>query len=139
MCQRRLAHAGQVFDQEMPTRKKTRERQLDLVFLAQKNGAVASHVRVAKTPEELHSTRIPEGGADLALGCDIVVATGLDGMQKLSASRSQAIINTPKWKAHWQKKWFLHLCAAFASVYIVVRGWTLRELCQLAAQAQDKC
>lgn len=67
---------------------------LDVTGLAQKNGAVASHVRVANTPEELHSTRIPEGGADLALGCDIVVATGADGMQKLSASRTQAIVNT---------------------------------------------
>lgn len=67
---------------------------LDVTGLAQKNGAVASHVRVANTPEELHSTRIPAGGADLALGCDIVVATGMDGMQKLGASRTHAIVNT---------------------------------------------
>jgi len=67
---------------------------LDVTGLAQKNGAVASHVRVAKTPEELHSTRIPAGGADLALGCDIVVATGLDGMQKLGPDRTTAIVNT---------------------------------------------
>jgi len=67
---------------------------LDVTGLAQKNGAVASHVRVAKTPEELHSTRIPAGGADLALGCDIVVATALDGMQKLSPARTRAIVNT---------------------------------------------
>ncbi|MCR9097096.1 MAG: indolepyruvate ferredoxin oxidoreductase family protein [bacterium] len=67
---------------------------LDVTGLAQKNGAVASHVRVANTPEELHSTRIPAGGADLALGCDIVVATGQDGMQKLSPSRTTAIVNT---------------------------------------------
>ena len=67
---------------------------LDVTGLAQKNGAVASHVRVARTPEELHSTRIPEGGADLALGCDIVVATGADGMQKLSPLRTQAVVNT---------------------------------------------
>ena len=67
---------------------------LDVTGLAQKNGAVASHVRVAKNPEELHSTRIPAGGADLVLGCDIVVTTGLDGMQKLSPARTQAIVNT---------------------------------------------
>ncbi len=67
---------------------------LDVTGLAQKNGAVASHVRIASTPEELHSTRIPNGGADLALGCDIVVATALDGMQKLSPTRSRAIVNT---------------------------------------------
>ncbi len=67
---------------------------LDVTGLAQKNGAVASHVRVAKSPEELHSTRIPVGGADLALSCDIVVATALDGMQKLSPTRTRAIVNT---------------------------------------------
>ena len=67
---------------------------LDVTGLAQKNGPVASHVRVARSPEDLHSTRIPKGGADLTLGCDIVVATGQDGIEKLSAERSRAIINT---------------------------------------------
>jgi indolepyruvate ferredoxin oxidoreductase len=67
---------------------------LDVTGLAQKNGAVASHIRVAERSEDLHSTRIGVGGADLALGCDIVVATGLDGMQKLSSTRTHAIINT---------------------------------------------
>jgi indolepyruvate ferredoxin oxidoreductase len=67
---------------------------LDVTGLAQKNGAVASHVRVAKDPGELHSTRISPGAADLLLGCDIVVSTGLDGMEKLSASRTRAIVNT---------------------------------------------
>ncbi|MFO0687811.1 MAG: indolepyruvate ferredoxin oxidoreductase family protein [Myxococcota bacterium] len=67
---------------------------LDVTGLAQKNGAVASHVRVAKRPEDLHSTRIPTGGADLVLGCDIVVTTGQDGLSKLSPNRSRAIVNT---------------------------------------------
>jgi indolepyruvate ferredoxin oxidoreductase len=67
---------------------------LDVTGLAQKNGAVASHVRVARTPEALHSTRIPAGGADLVLGCDIVVTTGADGLEKLSPTRTRAIVNT---------------------------------------------
>jgi indolepyruvate ferredoxin oxidoreductase len=67
---------------------------LDVTGLAQKNGAVASHIRIAMDPAELHSTRISVGAADLALGCDIVVATGQDGLQKLSSGRTQAIINT---------------------------------------------
>ena len=67
---------------------------LDVTGLAQKNGAVASHVRVAKKPEDLHSTRISAGGADLVLGCDIVVTTGQDGLAKLSPARTQAIVNT---------------------------------------------
>jgi indolepyruvate ferredoxin oxidoreductase len=67
---------------------------LDITGLAQKNGPVSSHVRIAGSPEALHSTRIPEGGADLVLGCDIVVATGMDGMGKLSPKRTTAIVNT---------------------------------------------
>jgi len=67
---------------------------LDMTGLAQKNGPVASHVRIAMRPEDLHSTRIPQAGADLSLGCDIVVAIGPDGMEKLSPTRSRAIINT---------------------------------------------
>ena len=67
---------------------------LDVTGLAQKNGAVASHIRIATDPAQLHSTRISPGAADLAIGCDIVVATGQDGMQKLSASRTHAVINT---------------------------------------------
>jgi indolepyruvate ferredoxin oxidoreductase len=67
---------------------------LDVTGLAQKNGAVASHIRVARRSEDLHSTRIAIGGADLALGCDIVVATGLDGLQKLSPIRTRAVVNT---------------------------------------------
>jgi indolepyruvate ferredoxin oxidoreductase len=67
---------------------------LDVTGLAQKNGAVASHIRIAADPAALHSTRISPGAADLAIGCDIVVATGQDGMQKLSAGRTRAVINT---------------------------------------------
>ncbi len=67
---------------------------LDVTGLAQKNGAVASHIRVAKRPEDLHSTRISAGGADLVLGCDIVVTTGQDGLQKLSPNRTRAVVNT---------------------------------------------
>ena len=67
---------------------------LDVTGLAQKNGAVASHVRVAKRAEDLHSTRITDGSADLVLGCDIVVTTGMDGLQKLSRDRTRAVINT---------------------------------------------
>jgi len=67
---------------------------LDVTGLAQKNGAVASHVRVSRDSGELYSTRISPGAADLLLGCDIVVSTGQDGMEKLSGTRTRAIVNT---------------------------------------------
>ncbi len=66
---------------------------LDVTGLAQKNGPVTSHVRVAARPEELHSTRIASGAADLVLGCDIVVATTPDSLSKLAKDRTAAVIN----------------------------------------------
>ncbi|WP_353644694.1 indolepyruvate ferredoxin oxidoreductase family protein [Mesorhizobium sp. WSM2239] len=47
---------------------------IDMAGLAQKGGAVFSHVRIAKTPEEIHAIRVSAGKADLVLGCDLVVS-----------------------------------------------------------------
>ena len=47
---------------------------LDMAGLAQKGGAVYSHMRIAERPEDIHAIRIAAGGADLVLGGDIVVA-----------------------------------------------------------------
>ena len=47
---------------------------IDMAGLAQKGGAVFSHVRIARTPEEIHAIRISAGKADLILGCDLVVS-----------------------------------------------------------------
>jgi indolepyruvate ferredoxin oxidoreductase len=66
---------------------------LDVTGLAQKNGAVTSHVRVAAHPEDLHSTRIAAGAADLLLGCDIVVAAGLESCATLHPERTTAVVN----------------------------------------------
>src|SRR5262249_27227435 len=45
---------------------------LDVTGLAQKNGPVTSHVRIAARPDQLAATRIAAGAADLVIGCDIV-------------------------------------------------------------------
>ena len=47
---------------------------IDMAGLAQKGGAVFTHVRIAKTPEEIHAIRVSAGKADLVLGCDLVVS-----------------------------------------------------------------
>ncbi|RST85787.1 indolepyruvate ferredoxin oxidoreductase family protein [Aquibium carbonis] len=47
---------------------------IDMAGLAQKGGAVYSHVRVAATPEDIHAIRVSAGKADLVLGCDLVVS-----------------------------------------------------------------
>ena len=47
---------------------------IDMAGLAQKGGAVFSHVRIARTPQDIHSIRVSAGKADLILGCDLVVS-----------------------------------------------------------------
>ncbi len=66
---------------------------LDMIGLAQKGGAVVSHVRIAATPEDLHAARIAEGAADLLLACDMVTAAAPENLARLSAGTT-AIVNS---------------------------------------------
>jgi indolepyruvate ferredoxin oxidoreductase len=47
---------------------------IDMAGLAQKGGAVFSHMRIAKTPADISAIRVSAGKADLILGCDLVVS-----------------------------------------------------------------
>ncbi|MDB5599906.1 MAG: indolepyruvate ferredoxin oxidoreductase [Xanthobacteraceae bacterium] len=47
---------------------------IDMAGLAQKGGAVSSHIRIAERASDIHAIRVAAGGADLILGGDIVVA-----------------------------------------------------------------
>ncbi len=67
---------------------------VDMAGLAQKGGAVVSHIRVSNSPEGIHATSIGAGGADLLLGADLVVSAGTIGMDKISKGRTQVIVNT---------------------------------------------
>lgn len=61
--------------------------------LAQKFGAVVSHVRVSRAQEEIKAVRIPAGEADLLLGCDLVVTAAYESMGKVARGRSHAVVN----------------------------------------------
>ena len=61
--------------------------------LAQKFGAVVSHVRVGVTQNSINAVRIPAGDADLLLGCDLVVAAGDEPIAKVNVERSHAVVN----------------------------------------------
>lgn len=65
----------------------------DMTGLAQKGGAVLSHIRIGHNPDSLHSSRIIAGGADLVLGCDKVVAASPESIDILNAERTAGIIN----------------------------------------------
>ena len=67
---------------------------LDMTGLAQKGGAVISHVRIAERQEDLHAVRIASGGARLLLACDMVTAASPQGLSRISQSETTAIVNT---------------------------------------------
>ncbi|NLO78975.1 MAG: indolepyruvate ferredoxin oxidoreductase family protein [Xanthomonadaceae bacterium] len=67
---------------------------LDQTGLAQKNGAVSSHVRLAAHPDALHGARIGRGDTDLVIGCDMVVAAGAEALATYATGRTRAVINS---------------------------------------------
>ena len=66
---------------------------LDSTGLSQKNGAVASHVRIAERAEDLHATRIGAGAVRLLLGCDMVTAAAPDSLATIDQGASRAVVN----------------------------------------------
>jgi indolepyruvate ferredoxin oxidoreductase len=67
---------------------------LDMTGLAQKGGAVVSHVKIAGDPERLYSVRLASGGADLILGGDVIVTARGDNLEKINQERTAAVVNT---------------------------------------------
>jgi indolepyruvate ferredoxin oxidoreductase len=67
---------------------------LDMAGLAQKGGAVMSHVQIAKTPEHLFATRIAMGEADLVLGCDSITTATNEALSKMRAGVTRVVLNS---------------------------------------------
>ncbi|RNF83657.1 indolepyruvate ferredoxin oxidoreductase family protein [Montanilutibacter psychrotolerans] len=67
---------------------------LDQTGLAQKGGAVTTHIRIARTPADIHAVRIAAGEADLVLGCDMVVVNDYWVLSKIRDGRSKVVLNT---------------------------------------------
>ena len=66
---------------------------LDMSGLAQKGGPVMSHVRLADSQADLHSTRVGTGSADLVIGCDLIVTASRDALSRMGEGRTYAAIN----------------------------------------------
>lgn len=66
---------------------------LNQTGLAQKFGAVVSHVRVSESQEDIMAVRIPAGEADLLLGCDMVVTSTYDSLGKVAQGRTHTVVN----------------------------------------------
>jgi indolepyruvate ferredoxin oxidoreductase len=66
---------------------------LDMAGLAQKGGAVYSHIRIAEKPEDIHAIRIAARGADLVLGGDIVVAGNKKVLAAVEPGMTTMVVN----------------------------------------------
>lgn len=67
---------------------------LDMTGLAQKGGAVISHLRIAPSPDDIHAVRLASGGANVIIGCDMVVAAGRDALSSIAPGETHVIVNT---------------------------------------------
>lgn len=65
----------------------------DMTGLAQKNGAVYSHIRIAEMPTALHAPQLGRGEADLLLAFDLVAGVGEEAISTLADGRSRAVVN----------------------------------------------
>jgi len=62
--------------------------------LAQKGGSVFSHVRIARTPADIHAIRVSAGKADLVLGCDLVVSGARKVLAAVRENHTLFLVNT---------------------------------------------
>ncbi|SOD90993.1 indolepyruvate ferredoxin oxidoreductase family protein [Caenispirillum bisanense] len=66
---------------------------LDQIGLAQKNGAVVTHVQIAESPSGLYASRIAAGNAKVVIGCDMLTAGTFDVLGKTRADFTTAVVN----------------------------------------------
>jgi len=67
---------------------------IDMAGLAQKGGAVMSHMRIAPRPEDISAIRIAAGTADVILGCDMVVVGSGKVLSAINPGVTDVVVNT---------------------------------------------
>ena len=66
---------------------------LDQAGLAQKGGAVFSHIRLSPAGKTITAPRIPLASADVVLAADPIVAASFEGISLCNTNRTQGIVN----------------------------------------------
>ncbi len=66
---------------------------IDMAGLAQKGGAVHSHIRFANRPEDIHAIRVAARSADLVIGGDVVVAGNKKVLAAVKPGTTAMVIN----------------------------------------------
>ena len=67
---------------------------VDMAGLAQKGGTVYSHIKIAAKSEQIHAISVAAGGADLVLGCDLVVSGTAKVLAAMRPRETGVVINT---------------------------------------------
>ena len=67
---------------------------IDMAGLAQKGGAVYSHVKIGAKPQDIHAIRVAAGEADLVLGCDLVVSGTKKVLAAVRKDETGVVVNT---------------------------------------------
>ncbi|MBP2149234.1 indolepyruvate ferredoxin oxidoreductase family protein [Xanthobacter flavus] len=67
---------------------------IDMAGLAQKGGAVYSHIRLANDPADITAIRVPARGADVVLGGDLVVAGTKKVLAAVKPGKTICVVNT---------------------------------------------
>ncbi|RRW96307.1 indolepyruvate ferredoxin oxidoreductase family protein [Pandoraea apista] len=67
---------------------------LDVTGLAQKGGAVTSHVQIALQPEDIHATRIAMGDARVVIGCDAITTASDDTLSRIQHGVTNVVVNS---------------------------------------------
>ncbi|MBU6491568.1 MAG: indolepyruvate ferredoxin oxidoreductase family protein [Burkholderiales bacterium] len=67
---------------------------LDVTGLAQKGGAVMSHVQIANHPDDIHATRIAMGEAQVVIGCDAIVTASDDTLSRMQHGLTRVVVNS---------------------------------------------
>src|SRR6478735_4327441 len=66
---------------------------VDMTGLAQKGGAVFSHVRIGETEETVVGGRVPAASANVLIACDLLSAAGPDALALYAKDRTVAVGN----------------------------------------------
>ncbi len=67
---------------------------IDMAGLAQKGGAVLTHLKLAEKPDDISAIRVSAGAADLVLGCDIVVVGSKKVLAAVQPGVTEVVLNT---------------------------------------------
>jgi indolepyruvate ferredoxin oxidoreductase len=67
---------------------------MDITGMAQKGGAVVTHLRFGASRDKLFATRLWENSADVVIGCDLVVTTSQATLDLVRGDTARIVVNS---------------------------------------------